>query len=141
MSERADKAMQTYMKNYNCAQAVFCAYADMLGLDDVQAFRLSEGFGGGMGLMQETCGALTAVFMVVSGLHSDGLLEDGKTKMDTYKKIRKTTKYFKNVYGCISCKDLLNGTRPKHPECADKVAVATEIMEKMIRELKPEALV
>lgn len=140
MSQRSEKAMQTYMKNYNCAQAVFCAYADILGLDAEQAFRISEGFGGGMGLLQETCGALTSIFMVIGSLSSDGLLENGKTKMDTYKKIQEAAKLYKNTYGSICCKELLHGAKPKHPECAEKITTATQIMEKMILELKPDAL-
>lgn len=34
---------------YNCAQAVLCAHAEELGMDEKQLFALSEGFGSGLG--------------------------------------------------------------------------------------------
>lgn len=43
---------------YNCAQAVLCAYAEELRMDEKQLFALSEGFGSGLGCTLGTCGAL-----------------------------------------------------------------------------------
>ena len=58
MTERAERAQRLHDKGYNCAQAVVCAYCDRFGLDENTAFKMAEGFGLGMGLM-EVCGALT----------------------------------------------------------------------------------
>ena len=68
-----ESATQNYKSHYNCAQSILCAYSNLLGIDEKTAFKLSEGFGGGMG-MKETCGAVTAMFAVLSYLKSDGLL-------------------------------------------------------------------
>ncbi len=52
----------------NCAQAVVIAFSDELDFDREMAARISCGFGGGMGRLQETCGAATGSFMVL-GIH------------------------------------------------------------------------
>ena len=39
------QAITNFEKGYNCAQAVACAYADDLGIDEELLFRLTEGFG------------------------------------------------------------------------------------------------
>ena len=43
-SERVAKALENHKKGYNCAQAVACAYADLFGVDEKTAFRMTEGF-------------------------------------------------------------------------------------------------
>ena len=52
-------------KGYNCAQAVACALAPEVGADVDAVYRLSEGFGSGMGTTTETCGALSGAIMVL----------------------------------------------------------------------------
>ena len=60
----AEKAGALFLEGYSCAQAVLGAYAPELGLDLPAAMRLASSFGGGMGGMRETCGAVTAMLMV-----------------------------------------------------------------------------
>lgn len=48
MDYRVNKAIEKHFKGYNCSQAVLCAYHDLIGLEEEQAFRLAEGFGSGM---------------------------------------------------------------------------------------------
>ena len=49
MTERAKLAQDFHDQGYNCAQAVACAYCDLVGLDKETAYKMSEGFGFGMG--------------------------------------------------------------------------------------------
>lgn len=44
--------------NFNCAQAVACAFADRLQVDADALYNSGNAFGRGMGCMQATCGAL-----------------------------------------------------------------------------------
>ena len=37
-----------------------------MGMDEINAFKIAEGFGSGMGGLRHTCGAVTAMFMVAS---------------------------------------------------------------------------
>ena len=63
MTERAKLAQDFHNQGYNCAQAVVCAYCDLVGLDRETAYKMAEGFGFGMGCM-EMCGALSGAFML-----------------------------------------------------------------------------
>ena len=49
MSSRVEKALENHGKGYNCCQAVACAYADLVGVDENLIFAAGEGFGAGMG--------------------------------------------------------------------------------------------
>ena len=47
--DHAAEAKRLFLEGYNCAQAVFCAFRDVTGMDLNAAARLSSSFGGGMG--------------------------------------------------------------------------------------------
>ena len=51
MSDIAVKAVENHRKGYNCAQAVACAFADRLGIDEKEIFKTMEAYGFGMGTM------------------------------------------------------------------------------------------
>ncbi len=132
MERHVTQALQNYGNGYTCAQAVLCAYAEDMGLDMETAYRMIEGFGGGFGGMQEVCGALTAAFAVISYYSSDGRLEGGQTKLETYAKIREAAEYFKEEYGSVVCREVLCGAKPQPFKCGAKVKLAAEIVEKMM---------
>jgi len=50
---------------YNCAQAVACAYASLIGTDREQIYNTANAFGRGMGCMEATCGALTGAGIIL----------------------------------------------------------------------------
>ena len=58
MSTKAEQAITFHDKGYNCAQAVACSFCKEFGVDEEEMFRIAEGFGLGMGMM-EVCGALS----------------------------------------------------------------------------------
>ena len=60
MSTKAEKAIAFHDKGYNCAQAVACSFCKEFGVDEEEMFRIAEGFGLGMGMM-EVCGALSGM--------------------------------------------------------------------------------
>jgi C_GCAxxG_C_C family probable redox protein len=103
-----EKALETFRDGLNCSQAVFTAYSDKLNYDNDLALSISCGFGGGMGRLQETCGAVTGSFMVL-GVHTCKRHTDNKTrKEETYKLIKEFSKKFKQINGTTDCIDLLN---------------------------------
>ena len=126
---RCAEIMRLSGEGYNCAQAVACAYADVTGLDHKTLFKITETLGGGMGRMQETCGALIATYLVMSHLNSDGGLSQGKTKLDTYDKTQVLHDSFVAKLGSSNCKVLLKGEKPKHGVCDDKLQTACDIIE------------
>jgi C_GCAxxG_C_C family probable redox protein len=148
----AEKAKALFESGYNCCQAVLCAYADELGLDEKTAIKIASSFGGGMGRMREVCGAVSGMFMV-SGLRDGYTNIDGENsheeKMAHYERIQELARKFINENGSIICRELL-GLAPKkssldmgtpEPEkrteeyykkrpCAELVAMAASFLEK-----------
>ena len=84
MSSRVEKALENHGKGYNCCQAVACAYADLVGVDENLIFAAGEGFGAGMGGMQCTCGAVSGACMVTGLLKSSRNTKEPVTKGATY---------------------------------------------------------
>lgn len=134
-TKRYDIVKQLNTKDYNCAQAIACAYTDITTLEHEELYKLTECLGGGIGRMQEMCGALTAAFLIISYLNSDPTMGNGKTKNDTYAKIRELHDGFVAKLGSSNCKVLLNGQAPKGGLCDDKLQVACEVMEKKLAEM------
>ena len=86
MGERAEKAVEKHARGYNCCQAVACAFADELGMDESMLYRVCEGFGFGMGNAKGVCGAMSGAAIVAGLKFSDGNIEiAGMTKAKTTK--------------------------------------------------------
>lgn len=77
MSTKAEQAIAFHDKGYNCAQAVACSFCKEFGVDEEEMFRIAEGFGLGMGMM-EVCGALSGMMMIIGLQNSVGNLDKGK---------------------------------------------------------------
>lgn len=69
MTLHEEKALELFREGYNCAQAVFAAFCDVMDIDVETALKISSSFGGGMGRMREVCGAVTGMFMVAGMLY------------------------------------------------------------------------
>ena len=79
-----EQAKALFMDGCNCAQAAFCAFCDVTGLEKELAMRLSSSFGGGMGRLREVCGALSGIFMAAGILYGYDDLTDKSLKTDHY---------------------------------------------------------
>lgn len=105
MDIRVEKALKLHGSGYNCAQSIVCAFAEDFGADVETSFRLSEGFGGGIGDMKDMCGALSGAVMV-AGLISATGTDNLKTKGSTYRAVKEMKKKFADKVGAISCKEI-----------------------------------
>ena len=63
--DRKEIAVEWKHTGCNCCQAVLLAFADELPLSREDLLRLGAAFGGGMGCMEATCGALCGAAMVL----------------------------------------------------------------------------
>ncbi len=108
-----DKAKALFNDGANCAQAVFTAFADKMGIDEKTAMKLASSFGGGMGRMREVCGACSGMFMVTGMLKGYDDIKDNNAKMEHYKLIQELAKSFKEENGSIICRELLEGVDGK----------------------------
>lgn len=110
-SDPVELAVARFAKNHSCAQAVFSAFAEPMGIDYQTAIRLSAGFGGGMG-MGSVCGTVTGAIMAI-GLKYGGT--DAPKKEQTAKLVKEFINRFKARHPSLNCRDLL-GCDPNTPE-------------------------
>lgn len=140
-------AEELFKEGYNCAQAVFCAHCEELGLDFETGAKISSPFGGGMGRMREVCGAVSGLFLLLGLKEGYSDPDDYGAKKDLYEKVQKLAEEFREEFGSIICKDLLglpsdekfNNPNPtkrdekfyKKRPCVENVKFASELYKKI----------
>jgi C_GCAxxG_C_C family probable redox protein len=107
MESIKDKAIVNFKSGLNCAQSVLLAYTGKYGIDDHLALGLACGFGGGMGRLQKTCGAVTGAFMVLGAYNCSKYADNKERKAKTYAMVQDFHTRFKNIYETSDCIDLL----------------------------------
>lgn len=134
MTDRVEKVLENHKKGYNCAQAVACAYSDLYGVEEKEAFRATECFGRGMGMMG-TCGAVSAMAYLVGLKVSDANLENPKSKVDCYNTLAPMTKEFIAKNQSMQCRELKGvDTGVVLRSCSGCMQDAAEIVEKHLLE-------
>jgi C_GCAxxG_C_C family probable redox protein len=137
------EAALDFFDSYNCAQSVLCAYAADCGLEKNKALQAAVGFGGGMGKIQETCGAVTGAIMVL-GLSSGFREGDGRDKInESYAKVRRLVNDFSAREGTVRCRDLLGcdlsteegqkvyKEKKLRDKCRNYIRLACELLDKL----------
>lgn len=142
VKERAERARELFLEGYNCCQSVVLAYADVYGLNEELAKKLSCSFGGGMGRMREVCGTCSAMFMLAGMELPSTIPSDTQSKMENYALVQELAEEFKKETGSIICRDMLklNGNTHEGPipeprtgeyykkrPCSELVYLAAEI--------------
>jgi C_GCAxxG_C_C family probable redox protein len=102
----------------NCAQSVFTAFSDELGMSKKLALSVSQGFGGGMGHTGSVCGAVTGAYMAL-GLASPASVENARQNIDkTYALMGEFNRKFTALHGSLSCTGLTGYDLSKPEEAA-----------------------
>jgi C_GCAxxG_C_C family probable redox protein len=104
---RVEIAVSCFEQGFSCSQAVLSTYGPELGLDRETALKVAGAFGGGMGRMGETCGAVTGAFMVIGLEYGMTGAEDEQAKERAYSLVREFVDKFKSRNGSIVCRELL----------------------------------
>lgn len=102
-----EKAKDLFQSGYNCAQSVFAAYAEELGMDFETALKVSSSFGAGMGRLREVCGTVSGMFMVVGLALGYSTKANKDEKTEHYKRIQYLAAEFEKINGSIICRELL----------------------------------
>lgn len=123
MPSPAEIAAERFNKGFTCAQAVFGAYAEQVGVPTAMALKIATGFGAGIGRHQEVCGAVTGACMVISA--KCGMTDATQTasKEQTYALEAEFIRRFRDQHGSMICLDLLGidmGTEDGHKEMANR---------------------
>ena len=82
--------------SHNCAQAILHTYADIAGISEDEAMSIAGAFGGGMGNMEGTCGALVGSGLVLGLVNKD--------KVKSMKQMRQIMTKFQERNGATQCK-------------------------------------
>jgi C_GCAxxG_C_C family probable redox protein len=143
---RVEEAVSCFNEGFMCSQALLSTYGEQFGLDRETALKVSAAFGGGMGRMGETCGAVTGAFMVIGLKYGRTVVQDTRSHESTNQLVKEFVDRFKSQNGSIVCRELL-GCDLITPEgrkafmekklrdtlCPKFVRDAAEIVEQLLR--------
>ena len=146
--DKGEKAKALFLDGHNCAQAVFGAFCEELGMDADTARTVSACFGGGLGRQREVCGAVSGMCMALSLKYAPKDPTDHDAKAAFYARIQEVCRRFKEENGSMICRELLAlpvGPQSPIPEkrstdyyahraCGDRVKSAAAILEKYFLE-------
>ncbi|MBE7085334.1 MAG: C_GCAxxG_C_C family protein [Clostridiales bacterium] len=145
---RAERAKEYFLQGFACSQAVALAFADVMGIEEDTLKKLTLPFGGGMGRLRLTCGAVSGMAFVVGAVFAEGE-NNPENKKKTYAIVQELCGKFKEKTKSLICAELLAGMKVpveiggeaekrtaeyyKKRSCADMVYLATEILENYLR--------
>jgi C_GCAxxG_C_C family probable redox protein len=149
---QVEQAVSFFEKGFSCSQALLVTYGETFGVERETALRIAAGFGGGMGRMAETCGAVTGAFMVIGLKYGSVDAEDRRAKEKTHEVVKEFARRFTSRNGSLICRELLGcdiGTpgglqsakesKLFHTACPKFVQDAAQIVEEMIQ-IPPKCL-
>lgn len=110
---KEEQAVDIFKQGYACAQAVAGAFCEELGLSLEKALEISCAFGAGFSLNRNTCGALSAMGMVVGAVIGD---HTPQAKKQVYTCVKELTRNFENNFKSTQCSVLLKNVSRKSSE-------------------------
>ncbi len=147
--DHSELAGAFFKQGYNCSQSVLLAFAETYGLSLEQAAQVAAGFGGGMGRLGHTCGAVSGGLMALGLARGIVIPGDKAAKEETYALARRFQARFAERFGALDCKDLLGvdistpegqaqaRTEGRYTGCAVFVQGAAAILSEMLNEHTP----
>jgi C_GCAxxG_C_C family probable redox protein len=142
---RTEQAVKLFEDDYACSQAIAATYGEQFGLDKELALKIADPFGAGMRGLSETCGAVTASFMVIGLKYGRTRADDIRAKEQAAELVQEFVRRFKAKNGTLICKELLScdisipeqhAIAEEHgffkTKCANFVKDAAEILEKIL---------
>lgn len=146
---RAEKAKEYFLQGYACSQAVALAFSDVCGMDEGEISKIMLPFGGGLGRLRLTCGAVSGIAAVI-GMTLSKAVNTPENKKQTYASVQDLCGNFQAEYGSLICGELLKGMKVpvqiggeaeartteyyKKRSCADMVEFAAKILEEYLQE-------
>jgi len=103
--EARNKAGNYFKEGYNCAEAIFLTYRELLAPElDPSLVRLFTGFGGGIGESGCMCGALTGSIAALNMIK--GRTSNQGSRDEAYRLAKEFTDKFTDKYGATCCRVL-----------------------------------
>jgi C_GCAxxG_C_C family probable redox protein len=129
---KTDKALRLFRDGYSCSQAVLMACAG----ESREAARAAAAFGGGMGRMQKTCGAVTGAYLWFGVAYGAPGLPSENDKISVYGRVKEFNRIFVERNGTDQCYELL-GENLNTAEGKENIArkdLSRKVCEKCIRD-------
>ena len=105
---RAQAGRENFLKGYNCTQSVIAAFADLFPEHDSDTLlRLAASFGGGMGRLRMTCGAVSGMFMLAGLENGSATPGNMEARTRNYALVQELGKKFEQEYDSMICATLL----------------------------------
>ena len=118
---KQQKAIEYHRNKFNCSQAVFAVMGTDFGLSEDDCLKVACAFGGGMGRLQYTCGAVAGALMALGLKYGMALNDPEEKKLLTYAKTKEFLNEFEKLHGSTNCKELLNGLNLNDPDDIKKI--------------------
>lgn len=126
---RGELAKDYFLRGYACAQAVVMAFSDLTGVEEELAMRLALPFGGGLGRLRLTCGAVSGAAIVLGLIMGDSKVNPANKK-EVYAAVQEIARRFTALNGSVVCGDLLTGAHLKVDTSAEPEARSAEYYKK-----------
>ena len=145
---KGDIAYDNFLSGLSCTQSVLCAFSEETGLDEESSMKIAMPFGGGMGRMRLTCGAVTGMVMAYGLIFSPFTPPTREEKAAHYAAVRDLSERFSSKTGSVICAELLGLKKAEEsyvPEerteeyykkrpCPELCRLAANILEDYIKE-------
>jgi C_GCAxxG_C_C family probable redox protein len=130
--EKTDVALRYFREGYSCSQAVLMALSGENGT----AAKCAAAFGGGMGRMQKTCGAVTGAYIWLGMNYGLPGIPDEADKSRIYCRVREFNRIFIERNATDQCHELLGAdlNTPEGKERIARLGLIEKVCEKCIRD-------
>ncbi|MBQ7323357.1 MAG: C_GCAxxG_C_C family protein [Clostridia bacterium] len=146
---RAERAKEYFLQGFACSQAVALSFSDVMGLDESVILKIMLPYGGGLGRLRLTCGAVSGMASVIGMVFAEAE-NSPENKKKTYAIVQELCGKFQAETGSLICGELLQGMKVpvqvggeaeartqeyyKKRSCAEMVALAAQILEDYLKE-------
>jgi C_GCAxxG_C_C family probable redox protein len=102
--DTAERARQHFLSGFNCAESVLLAVTEELGTEAGCVPRIATGFGSGIALAGQVCGAVTGAVMAAGMLLGRDSPVEASDRL--YELCGRFMEDFSDVQGSITCREL-----------------------------------
>ncbi len=129
---KTDRALRLFRDGFSCSQAVLMACAG----ESSGTARSAAAFGGGMGRLQKTCGAVTGAYLWFGMAYGAPGLPSENDKLSVYGRVREFNRIFTERNGTDQCSELLGEdlNTPEGKEIIARKGLSQKVCEKCIRD-------
>ena len=150
MTKHQKRARELFENGCHCAQATLVALCDEIHMCEEDALAISSCFGGGIGRMRQTCGALSGMLMALGLALGRYDIKQSSSKDAHYRLTQYAAARFRQKVGSVFCYELLNipaaaelpVSAPRNAQfyqtrpCVQVVLAAVEVFDEVMAEYK-----